>query len=161
MCIFNILLFLKNMKNIFCLFFSLIFLILNTLCDKDLYKILELQRNANAADIKKKYRELSKKYHPDKNRNDPEASKKFSDIAEAYEILSDPKKRRSYDRGGMDAVNNSNQVGEHDPFDIFGNLFGGGRRQGEKRDSDVRIKLRASLKDLYLGKEQEVYNIYI
>lgn len=124
------------------------------LCDKDLYKVLGLPRNASQNDIKKKYRELTKKYHPDKNKGSKEASAKFAEVAEAYEILSDPSKRRKYDRGGMDAVNNENQPGNFDPFDIFGMFGGGGRR--ENRDPDLRIKIRASLKDLYLGKEHEV-----
>jgi DnaJ-related protein SCJ1 len=136
------------------LFFGLIILIELTLCDKDLYKILGLQRNASQNDIKRKYRELTRKYHPDKNQGNKEASSKFAEVAEAYEILSDPNKRRKYDRGGMDAVNNENQQQNFDPFDIFG-MFNGGQRR-ENRDNDIRIKVRASLTDLYKGREFEV-----
>jgi DnaJ-related protein SCJ1 len=141
---------------------SLLIIISNVICDKDLYKILEVQRNASANEIKRKYRELTKIHHPDKNKGNKEASAKFSEIAEAYEILSDPKKRRKYDRGGMEAVNNENQAQNFDPFDIFGNFFGGGgQRGGEKRDNDLKVKIRASLKDLYLGREHEVkYSIF-
>ncbi len=127
------------------------------LCEKDLYKVLEISKSASQNDIKKKYRELTRKYHPDRNQGSKEASEKFSEVAEAYEILSDPKKRRSYDRGGMDAVKNDGQMqeGGFDPFgDMFGDMFGG--KRGERRDQDLRIKLRVSLKDLYLGREYEV-----
>jgi len=135
---------------------GLIFIINKILCEKDLYKILSLPRNASTGDIKKKYRELSKIYHPDKNQGNKDASTKFAEVAEAYEILSDPKKRRKYDRGGMDAVNSENQPQNFDPFDVFGNFFDGGGRKGEQRDNDLRVKIRVSLKDLYLGKEYEV-----
>jgi DnaJ-related protein SCJ1 len=138
------------------LFLGLIIVINKILCDKDLYKVMGLTRNASQNDLKKKYRELTKIYHPDKNKGNKDASAKFTEIAEAYEILSDPKKRRKYDRGGMDAVNNeNNQAANFDPFDVFG-MFGGGGQRRENRDADVRIKIRASLKDLYLGKEYEV-----
>ncbi len=141
---------------IFKLFLGIILVINKILCDKDLYKVMELARNASQNDIKKKYRELTKIYHPDRNKGSKEASAKFSEVAEAYEVLSDVNKRRKYDRGGMEAVNNMNQGGGNfDPFDVFGGMFGGGGKR-ENRDADVRIKIRASLKDLYLGKENEV-----
>lgn len=143
------------MKNSFFLkaFLGLLILIEVILCEKDLYKVLGLQRSASQNDIKKKYRELTRKLHPDVNPA-PDATEKFREVADAYEILSDPSKRRKYDRGGMDAVNNENQPSNFDPFDIFG-MFGGGQKR-ENRDSDVKIKIRASLKDLYLGREIEV-----
>jgi hypothetical protein len=71
--------------------------------------------------------------------------------------LSDPQKRRKYDRGGIDAVKNSHDGEGFDPFDIFGGMFGGGGRKGERRDSDTRIKIKVGLKDLYLGREYEVF----
>jgi DnaJ-related protein SCJ1 len=144
------------------IFLGIILTINKILCDKDLYKIMGLPRNASQNDIKKKYRELTRLYHPDKNKGDKEASAKFAEVAEANEILSDPNKRRKYDRGGMQAVNNENQGGNFDPFDIFGGMFGGqGGRRGENRDADLKIKIRASLKDLYIGKEYEVNLILI
>jgi DnaJ-related protein SCJ1 len=148
------------MKNIFLskLFLGLILVINKIMCDKDLYKILEVKRNSSQNEIKRKYRELTRMYHPDKNIGNKEASAKFAEVAEAYEILSDAKKRRKYDRGGMDAVKNGdNEMQNFDPFDMFG-MFGGGRK--ENRDSDIRVKVRASLKDLYLGREYEVIKIY-
>ena len=72
--------------------------------EKDLYKILGVGETANAADIKKKYRELAKKYHPDKTGGDKSKEHKFKDISAAYEVLSDPKRREQYDamrRGGF------------------------------------------------------------
>jgi DnaJ-related protein SCJ1 len=137
--------------------FTILFKIL---CEKDLYKVFEIQRSASQIDIKKKYRELTRKFHPDRNQGNKEASEKFSEVAEAYEILSDPRKRRLYDRGGMDAVKNEGQMQESfDPSDMFGGMFGGGQR-GERRDNDLKIKLRVTLKDLYLGKEYEVIFIF-
>lgn len=147
------------MKSKIFLFGILITTIINKiLCEKDLYKVLEVPRSASQGDIKKKYRELTRKYHPDKNQGNKEASNKFSEVAEAYEILSDAKKRRLYDRGGMEAVKNEGQMqeGGFDPFDMFGGMFGGGQRGGERRDHDLKIKLRVTLKDLYLGKEFDV-----
>jgi DnaJ-related protein SCJ1 len=136
------------------LFFSVV------LCDEDLYKIFEVDRSASQEVIKKKYRELTRKYHPDKNRDNPEASAKYVEVNKAYEILSDPKLRRKYDRGGMDAVNRGEQEGQgFDPFDIFGNMFGGGGRR-ENRDMDLKVKLRVTLKDLYLGRDHEVYKVF-
>ena len=146
------------MKTFFSRLFFLSIFLLKIICEKDLYKTLEVERNASQNEIKKKYRELTKKYHPDKNQGNPETSSKFAEVAEAYEVLSDTKKRRKYDRGGMDAVKNSNQGDSFDPFSIF-DMFGGGRRgeSRENRDADTRIKIRVTLKDLYLGKEYEVY----
>jgi DnaJ-related protein SCJ1 len=146
------------MKNLMFtkLIVGLIIIINKVLCDKDLYKVMGLPRNASQTEIKRKYRELTRKYHPDKNNGSKEASAKFSEVAEAYEVLSDTQKRRRYDRGGMEAVNQNEQQGQNfDPFDVFG-MFGGGGARRENRDADVRIKIRASLKDLYLGKEFEV-----
>lgn len=152
------------MKNTFFVKLFLLWVLtinIDILCaDKDLYKVLNLPRNASQNEIKKRYREYTKLYHPDKNQqNKKEATDKFAEVAEAYEILSDEKKRRKYDRGGMDAVNVQNQNQGFDPFNVFG-MFGGQKQGGEKREDDVRIKLRTSLKDLYLGREYEVYLIY-
>ena len=89
---------------------------------RDFYKILEIKNNASPAEIKKSYRKLSLKYHPDKNLDDPEAKAKFQDISTAYEALSDPEKRRKYDRCGEDCLNQPEQQGN--PMDPFGGMFG-------------------------------------
>lgn len=75
---------------------------------KDYYKILNVQKSASAADIKRAYRKLSLKYHPDKNPS-PDAAQKFSEIAQAYDVLSDPEKREVYNRGGEEAVKQQEQ----------------------------------------------------
>jgi len=90
---------------------------------RDFYKILELKKNAKAADIKKAYRRLTLQYHPDKNAGDEVAKQKFHDVAAAYEVLSDPDARRKYDRCGEECVNEPERPS--DPFGgIFGNMFG-------------------------------------
>lgn len=75
---------------------------------KDYYKILAVSRSASAADIKRAYRKLSLKYHPDKN-SAPDASEKFAEIAAAYDVLSDPEKRKLYNQGGEEAVKQQEQ----------------------------------------------------
>jgi DnaJ family protein B protein 11 len=90
---------------------------------RDFYKILEIQRSASPADIKKAYRAQSLKWHPDKNPDDKSAVDKFTDVSAAYEVLSDADKRRKYDRCGEECVNEPE--GQMDPFgDMFGGLFG-------------------------------------
>ena len=102
----------------------------------DYYSILEVPRNSSAADIKKAYRKLALKWHPDKNPNcQEEATKRFKEISEAYEVLSDDKKRGIYDKnrkeGLAPAANSSTGgrtrrgMGRRDPFDIFKEFFGG------------------------------------
>jgi DnaJ homolog subfamily A member 2 len=91
--------------------------------DKDLYKILEVSKDADEATIKKSYRKMALKYHPDRNKeNKEESEKKFKEISKAYEVLSDSNKRKTYDNFGLDAVNNGG-VGGENPFDLFGNIF--------------------------------------
>ena len=86
---------------------------------KDLYEILELDKNVEHSEIKKKYRKLAIKHHPDKGGDE----NKFKEIAEAYQILNDTEKRKTYDQFGYDAVKNSDV--NSSPFDIFNNIFGG------------------------------------
>ena len=93
--------------------------------DRDFYKILELKKNAKAADIKKAYRKLTLQYHPDKNQGDDEAKQKFHDVADAYEVLSDQDKRRKYDRCGEECVNEPERQNNDFFGGIFGNMFGG------------------------------------
>lgn len=78
------------------------------LAGKDYYKILNVPKTASAADIKRAYRKLSLKYHPDKNPS-PDASQKFAEIAQAYDVLSDAEKREAYNRGGEEAVKQQEQ----------------------------------------------------
>lgn len=90
------------------------------LAGRDFYKILGVAKSATPAEIKKAYRALSLQYHPDKNPDDPSAVDKFTEVATAYEALSDADKRRKYDRCGEDCLNEPEQQASP-----FGNLFGG------------------------------------
>ena len=93
------------------LFFALAFMLIEPVSaakndsGRDFYKILDLKKNAKAADIKKAYRKLTLQYHPDRNQGDEDAKKNFHDVAAAYEVLGDAEKRRKYDRCGESCVN--------------------------------------------------------
>jgi len=123
---------------------------------KDYYKILEVNRNSSKDDIKKSYRRLSKKYHPDMNQNDKESESKFKEISEAYEILSDDNKKLNYDRFGSTTNEfNQNQGFGYDFNDIFsqfGDIFGGGRRsQKRRKGGDLRLKVSLTLNEIIKG----------
>ena len=99
---------------------------------RDYYEILEVTREETADGIKKSYRRLAVKYHPDKNPGDRHAEEKFKELGEAYEALSDPQKRAAYDQFGHAAFDPRQRArggagagGFHDPFDIFREVFGG------------------------------------
>lgn len=135
-----------------------------SIAGKDYYKILNVARTASAADIKRAYRKLSLKYHPDKN-SAPDAAQKFAEISTAYDVLSDPEKREAYNRGGEEAVQMQEQranTPQADPFSIFEHFgfggFGGmgGGRHEEQRTPNVEIPVRVSLKQLYLGELLDV-----
>ncbi|ELT95676.1 hypothetical protein CAPTEDRAFT_222675 [Capitella teleta] len=85
----------------------------------DFYKILQVKPTASEAEIKRAFRNLARKYHPDKNRDDPDAEEKFRDIAEAYEVLSDSDKRKKYDLHGASAFSGKKRTGHHFDFDDF------------------------------------------
>ncbi len=136
---------------------------------EDYYKLLEVDRNASEAEIKKSYRKLAMKYHPDRNKDNPtEAEKKFKQIKEAYEVLSDPKKRSAYDQFGHAGVDPS--MGGRGGFgggaesfsdifgDVFGDIFGGGRQQRSsvQRGADLRYNLELTLEEAVGGTEAVV-----
>lgn len=145
----------------------------------DYYKILGLEKNASEEDIKKAYRKLARKYHPDLNPNDKEANKKFQQINEANEVLSDPEKRKKYDQYGKDWKHaeqfeqaRQSQQRPGDPWgqtftgdytegnfsDFFESLFGGsGRnrnRQTKFRGQDINAELQLNLTDVYTTHQQ-------
>ena len=135
------------------------------LYEKDFYKVLGVDKKADADEIKKKYRTLARELHPDKNKGDAAKEEKFKGISEAYEILSDAKKRAEYDearslyeRGGFRAPMGGGQPGGDfndifgggNPQDIFANLFGGGRR-GPRKGQDLQTEATITFRESIVG----------
>ena len=128
---------------------------------KDYYNILGVDRDASFDEIKKAYRKLALKYHPDRNPS-PEAEEKFKEIAEAYAVLSDPEKRQRYDSGGLNGVD----IDFEDLFGGFGSIFdvffGGGRgrtsadRYSPKRGNDLQYTLEIALEESFKGTLREI-----
>lgn len=122
-----------------------------------LYDVLGVDKNASSDDIKKSYRKLSKKYHPDKAK-DKNSNNKFSEIAEAYEILGDEEKRKIYDRYGLEAAKNmeSNKMDEDpsDHFNIYERFFGAGFKREEeiKKADSLILNIEINLEQLYNGE---------
>lgn len=143
---------------------------------RDYYEILGVSRNAAQDEIKKAYRKVAIKFHPDKNPDNPEAEDKFKEAAEAYEILSNPDKRERYDRFGHQGVGGAAGGGfggggmnMDDIFSQFGDIFGGGgspfesffgggsnRGQRQRKGSNLRIKLKLSLDEVAHGSEKKI-----
>ncbi|MBI3414303.1 MAG: molecular chaperone DnaJ [Verrucomicrobia bacterium] len=142
---------------------------------RDYYEVLSVARDASDEEIKKSYRKLAIKYHPDKNPGDKAAEEKFKELSEAYEALSDQQKRAAYDQYGHAAFDprarSRGGGGFHDPFDIFREVFGGGggssifgdifgesRRDpaGPERGADLRYDMELSFEEAALGCEREI-----
>ena len=143
---------------------------------RDYYEVLGVDKNADDAALKKAYRVLAKKYHPDMNPGDKEAEKKFKEASEAYAVLSDPEKRRQYDQFGHAAFENGgggaggfggfdfNGADFSDMFgDIFGDLFGGGRSSSRGRatnspvqGANIRTSIRITFEEAVFGCEKEL-----
>ncbi|PSL12672.1 molecular chaperone DnaJ [Marinobacterium halophilum] len=136
---------------------------------QDYYELLDVSRDASDRDIKKAYRRLAMKYHPDRNPDDKAAEDKFKEISEAYEVLSDAQKKAAYDQYGHEGVNGQGGFGGggfegnfSDIFgDVFGDIFGGGggggggrRRSGVQRGADLRYNLDLSLEEAVRGCEK-------
>ena len=138
---------------------------------RDYYEVLGVPKDADDAALKKAYRVLAKKYHPDTNQGNPEAEAKFKEASEAYAVLSDPDKRRQYDQFGHAAFEGGgaggfggfdfNSADMGDIFgDIFGDLFGGGRRSrannGPMRGANLRSRIRITFEEALFGCEKEI-----
>ncbi|MDE7376419.1 MAG: molecular chaperone DnaJ [Muribaculaceae bacterium] len=145
---------------------------------RDYYEVLGVEKSASADEIKKAYRKLAIKYHPDRNPGDKEAEEKFKEAAEAYDVLSDPEKKQKYDQfghsmgpqgfgGGAGGYYSGGGMSMEDIFAQFGDIFGGGgfgfggfggaaggsrtRRRAQRRGSDLRIRVKMTLEDIANG----------
>ena len=130
---------------------------------KDYYSILGVNRDVDEKTLKKAYRKLSKKYHPDINKDNPKAEEKFKDIAEAYDVLSNPQKKQNYDTFGS-AEGNSNPFGSgFDVNDIFSSFFGGtnqnpfgGRKNRQQKGNDIRVNVKLTLEEVFSGVYKKI-----
>lgn len=143
---------------------------------RDYYEVLGVERNAADEEIKRAYRKLAVKFHPDKNPDDPHAEEKFKELGEAYDVLMDPEKRAAYDRFGHAAFAQGGAGfgggGFHDPFEIFREVFGGGfgggifetffggglgqRTDDRRRGSDLRYDMEIKLEEAAFGAEKTI-----
>jgi len=143
---------------------------------RDYYEILGVDRNAAGEEVKRAYRKLAVKFHPDKNPDDPHAEEKFKELGEAYDVLMDPDKRAAYDRFGHAAFAQGGagfgRGDFHDPFEIFREVFGGGGIGGgifetffggggtsaedRQRGSDLRYDMQITLEEAAFGVEKEI-----
>lgn len=136
---------------------------------RDYYEVLGVARNAGEPEIKKAYRRLAMKYHPDRNPGDSVAEEKFKEAKEAYEVLTDAQKRALYDQHGHDGVEAMRQGGGAGGFggadfgdifgEVFGDIFGGGRRGGRNqvfRGADLRYELELELPQAVFGHTSEI-----
>ncbi|GMH33871.1 hypothetical protein BSKO_01705 [Bryopsis sp. KO-2023] len=142
-------------------------LLLQCLC-RDYYDILQVPKGASQDQIKRAYRKLALKYHPDKAQDKESAEVKFQEISTAYEVLSDEEKRQIYDRYGEEGLKNHGGGGGRGSGDIFGDIFGqfgfrfgggfGMEEEEEKvpKGDDVFVELQVTLRDLYVGREVEI-----
>ena len=136
--------------------------------DRDFYEILGVSKKASDDEIKKSYRKLAMKYHPDRNKSNKEAERKFKEVSAAYEVLKDPQKRAAYDQYGHDAFRQGGMGGAQGfgDFaggfsDIFEEFFGGGfesssRKRRPSRGSDLRYNMSISLQEAFTGKKTKI-----
>ena len=146
---------------------------------RDYYEILEISKDAGESEIKKAYRKMALKFHPDKNPGDSGAEEKFKEAAEAYEVLKDPDKRQRYDRFGHEGLRGAGAGGGYgmsmdDIFSNFGDVFGGAfggfgsgfgnssRRRRVNRGSNLRVKVKLTLEEAANGAKKKIkVNKYI
>ncbi len=133
--------------------------------NKDYYMVLELERRCTTIEIKKSYRKLAHKYHPDVNNGNPEAEERFKEISEAYAVLSNPEKRNQYDQFGFNKnlfedFDTSSVFSEFGFGDIFNAFFGGGsgtsRGRARSKGADLRAAVKISFKEAAFGVKKEV-----
>lgn len=136
---------------------------------RDYYEVLQVERGATADEIKRSYRRLAVKFHPDKNPDDPHAEERFKELGEAYDVLINAEKRAAYDRYGHAAFAQGGG-GFHDPFDIFREVFSGGggifesffggaagaQSEDRQRGSDLRYDMQITLEEAAVGVEKEI-----
>ncbi|KAJ4956326.1 hypothetical protein NE237_013109 [Protea cynaroides] len=147
------------------LYFCVLSYALSVLAGKSYYDILQVQKSASDEQIKRVYRKLALKYHPDKNQGNEEANKRFAEINNAYEVLSDREKRNIYDRYGEDGLKQhaagGGRGGGMNIQDIFSSFFGGDSVEEEEekiaKGDDVIVELDATLEDLYMGGSLKVW----
>ncbi len=144
---------------------------------RDYYEVLSVERSASGEELKRSYRKLAVKFHPDKNPDDPHAEERFKELGEAYDVLMDQDKRSAYDRFGHAAFaqGTAGRGGFHDPMDIFREVFGGAMggggggifetffgggasvdRDGRQRGSDLRYDMQITLEEAAFGVEKEI-----
>ena len=142
---------------------------------RDYYEVLEVERSVTEDGIKRSYRKLAVKFHPDKNPGDHEAEERFKELGEAYDVLMDAQKRAAYDRYGHAAFQQGGMGGGggfHDPFDLFREVFGAGGgsggifdhflggggsdASGRQRGSDLRYDMQITLEEAAFGAEKEI-----
>ena len=137
---------------------------------RDYYEVLSVERTVDGEEIKRAYRRLAMKYHPDRNPGDAEAEARFKECAEAYEVLSDPEKRARYDRfgheglrGGGAAAHDFSRMNVTDIFSMFSDIFGGGgfggmggAEGGQARGYDLETEVHITLEEVLKGCEEEV-----
>lgn len=138
---------------------------------RDYYEVLGVQKGASDAELKKAYRKMAVKYHPDQNPGNKEAEEKFKEVNEAYEVLSNPEKRAKYDQFGHAAFGQGGMGGgfyggSFDGFDmgdlgdLFGSMFGfgggGGRRSGPRRGRDINVNIQLTFEEAIFGCKKEI-----
>jgi DnaJ-class molecular chaperone len=139
---------------------------MNVRANPDYYAVLGVRRDASDADIRKAYRDLALKYHPDKNPNDPDAERKFKEVSEAFQVLSEKEKRQAYDAGGSEGLRDMGYEGfasSEEVFSHFGDIFSellGGRFRPQqprpRRGQDVISSLPVSFVDAALGATRDI-----
>ena len=135
---------------------------------QDFYDVLGVDRNVDSNSLKSAYRKLAMKFHPDRNPGDQQAEKKFKEVSEAYDVLSNPEKKAAYDQYGHDAFSGGGFGGDQSGFssgfgsfsdifeDFFGDVTGSRGQERQKKGEDLKYELSISLRDAYLGIKKEI-----